>query len=628
MARRPFTPTREAARGSLTGLCATLLPPEAGGPDPATLAGVVGGYLARTPHPVEPAVRAAAVGLDALARLLDGGRLVELDLASRERMLDRLAAWAPTELLLEGLKALVLLTHGAATFADDLRDRSGREEPVRPDADLDVVPSRHWPASGSADVIVIGSGAGGAMAARELARGGLDVVILEEGRRFTVEEFRTHHALERWTDLYRDAGTTVAAGNPPVMLPLGRGVGGTTLVNSGTSFRTPDRVLQRWRDRHRVSMADPWAFAALLDEVERTISVAPVPAEIMGRNGELTLLGAERLGWSSGPLQRNAPGCGGCCQCALGCPRNAKFGVHLNALPQACAAGARIVSEARVERVLHEGGRVTGVRARRPDGSGFRVAAPRVVVACGTTETPPLLGRSGLGRHRQLGRNLALHPAVGVSARFEESVTPWVGVLQSAQVDEFHAGDGIMLEATAMPPGMGSIGMPGHGRRLVEELGRAEHYASLGAMIADAPSGSVSRIGSRTVIRYQLGRTDGHRLLKAIALMGRVLFAAGAREVVTGVPGVAPVGDVGRLDEVLGDADPRRLHLTAFHPTGTARMGGHAASAPVDTLGRLRGVEGVWVADGSVVPSCPEVNPQVTIMALALGVAGGIAARG
>jgi choline dehydrogenase-like flavoprotein len=131
----------------------------------------------------------------------------------------------------------------------------------------------------------------------------------------------------------------------------------------------------------------------------------------------------------------------------------------------------------------------------------------------------------------------------------------------------------------------------------------------------------VRRVGRRTLVRYQLGRTDGHRLLKAVALMGRVLLAAGAREIVTGVPGARPVGDVAQLDAVVADADPRRLHLSAFHPTGTARIGGDAELSPVDADGRLRGIEGVWVADGAAVPTCPEVNPQITIMALALGVA-------
>jgi choline dehydrogenase-like flavoprotein len=626
MSRGGFAPTVEPPRGGLAGLCATLLPPEAGGPDPALLAGVVGGYLARTPRPMGPAVRAAAGGMDALARLLDGGRLADQDLASRERMIDRLSGFPPGELLLEGLKALVLLCNGADDFADELRERATRDEPVRPDAALDVTPSAHWPSTSSADVVVIGSGAGGAMAARELARAGLDVIVVEEGRRHSVEEFRGDHPLRRWAELYRGGGATAAFGNPPVILPLGRGVGGSTLVNSGTCFRTPGRVLRRWRDRHGVALADPSRMEGLLDEVERTLGVAPVTAEVMGRNGQLALAGAERLGWSAGPLLRNAPGCGGCCQCALGCPRNAKYGVHLNALPQACEAGARILSEARVTRVLHERGRAVGVLARRPDGTRVRLRSPRVVIACGSTETPPLLSASGLGRHPELGRNLALHPAVGVAARFEEPVTSWVGVLQSAQVAQFHASDGIMMEATAMPPGMGSIGMPGYGSRLVAELERADHYASLGAMIADVPSGSVRRVGSRSLIRYQLTRTDGQRLLKSLSLMGRVLLAAGAREVVTGLPGAPPVADAGALDRAVGDADPRRLHLSAFHPTGTVRMGADARLAPADERGRLRGVRGVWVADGSVVPTCPEVNPQVTIMALALGVAREIVA--
>jgi choline dehydrogenase-like flavoprotein len=620
VARGRFDPDAGPRGGPLTGLAALLLPPEAGGPAPEDLAGLLSSYLASVPAPTPTAVRGAALGLDVVARLTAGARLTELDLATRERLLTRLVSHPLTGLGMEGLKALVLLVHGADAAAEELLERAAATDVVRPDAAMDVTPSAAWPATTSVDAVVVGSGAGGAMVARELARAGLEVVVVEEGRRHRVEEFRGRHPLERWTQMYRGAGTTMALGNPPVMLPLGRGVGGTTLVNSGTSFRTPERVLRRWRDHRGVSLADADEFAPLLDEVERTLAVAPVPDDVMGNNGHLARRGAEALGWSAGPLLRNAPGCGGCCQCALGCPRNAKFGVHLNALPQACEAGARILSEARVTRLLHADGRAVGVEARRRDGTRLTVHAPRVVVACGSTETPPLLRRSGLGAHPHLGRNLALHPAVGTSARFDEPVVAWEGVLQSAQIDQFHESDGIMIEATAMPPGMGSIGLPGYGRRLLRELDRAEEYASLGAMIADAPSGSVHRVGSRTVVRYQLARTDAQRLLKAVALMGRVMLAAGAREVVTGVPGRGPVRSVAELDAVVGDADPRQLHLSAFHPTGTARLGADPQDSPVDPQGRLRGVDGVWVADGSVVPSCPEVNPQITIMALALGI--------
>src|SRR5438067_9771 len=159
------------------------------------------------------------------------------------------------------------------------------------------------------------------------------------------------------------------------------------------------RTARRRRDEAGLALADPDRFGAYLHEVEATLAVAPVPDAVMGANGRLTLAGAAALGWRAGPLLRNAPGCGGCCQCSIGCPRNAKFGVHLNALPDACAAGARIVSEARVVRVLHEDGRATGVLARGRGGRTFELRAPRVLVAAGATETPPLLCRSGLGDH-------------------------------------------------------------------------------------------------------------------------------------------------------------------------------------------------------------------------------------
>src|SRR5207244_11721259 len=235
----------------------------------------------------------------------------------------------------------------------------------------------------------------------------LDVVLVEEGRRWSVDEFRADHPIDRFSGLYRDGGTTLAVGRPPVVLPLGRAVGGSTAVNSGTCYRTPDSVLRRWRDDAGLALADPDRFHPYLDEVEGTLAVAPVPDAVMGANGRLLLAGAHALGWAGGPLLRNAPGCGGCCQCSIGCPRNAKFGVHLNALPQACAAGARIVSEARVARVLHEHGRATGVLARGRGGRTFEIRARRVLVAAGATETPPLLRRSDLGRHHQLGRNPA-----------------------------------------------------------------------------------------------------------------------------------------------------------------------------------------------------------------------------
>ncbi|HWH31955.1 MAG TPA: GMC family oxidoreductase [Egibacteraceae bacterium] len=613
-----------AVTGGLRGLCATLLPPEHGGPDPSVLAGQVAAYLDAAPGRVRLGMLAAAAALDGLALASRRRRLVDLAPGERVRVLESLASRSPeVEQALLGLKAAVLLVAGTEQYRDELNREAGATDLANPEPELDVVPASDWPDGVTADVVVVGSGAGGAMAARTLARAGMRVLVLEEGRRWSVEEFRTGHPLERFAGLYRDAGTTTALGRPPVVLPIGRAVGGTTVVNSGTCYRTPAAVQDAWRAKG-VATED---FEARLDEAEATFKVAPAPLDVLGRNGHLALAGARALGWQAAPLRRNAPGCGGCCQCAIGCPRNAKYGVHLNALPQACEAGARIVSDAHVTRIVVEGGRAAGVRARRPDGSEFTVRAPRVVMACGTTESPHLLWRSGLGSHPEVGRHLAIHPAIGIAGRFAEPVVAWKGVLQSAGVEEFHHSDGILIEATSTPPGMGSVTLPGYGVELLRELDQADHLATIGALVADDGNGRVvGRRGGRKLIRYDLGERDAGRLRKAVTVMGELLLAAGAEEILTGIPGVPAARTVEGLRDAVWDVPARRLHLAAFHPTGTLAMGADAQRYPVDPGGRLRGVDGVWVADGSILPSSPTVNPQITIMALALGVAADVAA--
>ncbi|MBL1099719.1 GMC family oxidoreductase [Streptomyces coffeae] len=607
-------------RGSLDGLVAALLADDGATPWPGRVPRRLETVLAAMPLPARAGVRTAAAALDAYALATTGRRLTALGPAERERLLDSLGARSALLPLLDVLKVPVLLAAGTERMLDHGGHRPGTALP-RQDPPLDCTPADAWPARTTTDAVVIGSGAGGAMAARTLARFGLRVVVLEEGHHHSTDSFGKRTPLDRFTELYRDGGATVAVGNPPLLLPVGRAVGGTTVVNSGTCYRTPDHVLDRWRRTFGFELAD--RFDTALDEAEKTVRVATQPVEVLGNNGLLALIGAERLGWQASPLRRNAPGCKGSCQCVVGCPTGAKQSVQLSVLPDACAHGARIVTGARVRRILVErdrpgGPRAAGVQVRREDGDTFEILAPLVVVAAGALETPPLLRRSGLGGHPMLGRNLSVHPATSVAGRFDQPVTAWEGVLQSVGVEEHHS-DGILIEATATPPGMGSFVLPGLGGELRRELETSDRLATFGAMIADRPSGRV--LGrNRTLLRYGLDRRDADRLVRAVRAMGELLLAAGAEEVLTGIPATPRVHSLTELDAAMAKVSARQLHLSAFHPTGTAAAGADPQATPADPAGRLRGVRGVLVADGSVLPSCPEVNPQLSIMAAALAV--------
>jgi len=608
---------------ALGDAAAALLPPEAGGPEPERVATVARRMIARMPRASRLGLGTALLGLEGLSIASYGHTLGAASQEQREALLKRVARLGGAPLV-DSVKSIVLLAHGADTFAGEIAAVGSRHQPSRPDQQMTIVPAEEWPHSSSCDAVVIGSGAGGAFAARALVRAGLDTVIVEEGERWTVERIRGSHPLDRFAGIYRDGGTTMALGNPPIALPLGRAVGGTTVINSGTCYRPPAAVAASWHREHGLALADLELLEPRIADVEGTIGVAPASMEVLGRNGELALEGAAALDWKSAPLRRNAPGCRGSCQCAIGCPNNAKGGVHLNALPQACEAGARIVTGLEVQQVLSEAGKATGVRARSADGSEVRISAPLVVVAAGAIPTPPLLRRSGLGRHARLGRNLSIHPATGISAGFEQAVVPWSGVMQSVGIEELHD-EGVLIEATGSPPGMGAISAPGYGAHLLGRLDRAPDRAMIGAMIADEPSGRV--FGSRTpIVSYRLAKADERRLSLAVEAMARVMLAAGASDVELG-GGTPPVRSEAELEAAMQRLDVRRLRLAGFHPTGSAAAGSDPARHPVDPEGRLRGVEGVWVADGSILPSCPGVNPQVSIMAMAAGVGEAAADR-
>jgi choline dehydrogenase-like flavoprotein len=474
-----------------------------------------------------------------------------------------------------------------------------------------------------ADVCVIGSGAGGAVVAKELAEAGFDVVILEDGEWVETDEL-TARPREMTSKLYRDGGQLATVGNVPIVLPLGRAVGGTTLVNSGTCFRTPASVLSRWRRQAGLEL-DGDILDPYFRRVERILNVSQVPPELAGRNAEVIRRGCETLGWSSDYLYRNAKGCVGSGVCAFGCPTGAKQHTGITYIPRAWAAGATTFTGVRARRIERHDGHATSVVAATRGGGTLHVTFDRLVVAAGTIHTPLLLERNGLGvTSGQLGRNLAIHPATAVRAVFDETIESWRGVPQSYYVDEF-ADEGIMFEGAAGPPDYFAMAVPALGDELRELMLDFAHMAQFGVMISDRSRGRVLDVAGRPVIRYDLVQEDVTRFHRGIELLTRIYWAAGARVVMAPLPGMPPLRD-GEIQPIL-DATVRAsdLELMAFHPLGTARAGTDPAASVVDGDLRLHGSDNVYIADGSVVPSSLGVNPQITIMALATRLAYSIA---
>jgi choline dehydrogenase-like flavoprotein len=486
------------------------------------------------------------------------------------------------------------------------------------------------------DVAIVGSGAGGAVAAATLAEAGLDVMVLESGPYVDHNSYPTD-TLVGLPLLYRDGGMTIATGKPAIPVPVGRTVGGTTVINSGTCFRAPQEVLVEWREQEGIDWVtelDP-----LYESAEEVLAVTPLDPERMGRNGQLCMEGARALGASGGPISRNAGQCIQCSSCPLGCRLDAKRAAHVSYLPRAVAAGARVRAGVQVQRVRTDGGRVTGLACRaglpttaaqeaarngRPAaGRDWEVRAKAVISAGGAFGTPELLLRSGL-QHPALGRHLHIHPAAWIGARYEEEVRGWDGVMQSYYVDQW-APERILLEATFTPLSFGAQWLPGVGAAFSDRVAHFGHIASIGVHLHDRSEGRVGLTSNGSLrLSYRLQEEEARRIQFGIARAAEIHFAAGATEV---YPNVGPVSVIprGRLAEFESmSLKPADLRLEAFHPMSTARMGVDAATSVCDPSGAVRGTDGLYIADASLLPTSVGVNPMMTIIACAEHVAGDV----
>lgn len=579
--------------------------------------------MERLPGHVQPLITLSLALLDVLARWHCRRPVRRLSEGQCRALAARLERISGMHLLLTPLYTILL----TAVFGSRRhREHQGQHLPeppkqVEPERwmALHQTPSSVWGAEElEVDAVVIGSGAGGAAAAYELARLGHAVAIIEEGAYFKRQDFTGDRA-EMMAKLYRDGGFSLALSNAGLWLPTGKTVGGTTTINSGTAMRPPAATVARWRRELGLNLDLEPYFSA----VEAMLDVKPAPAKLLGGVERIIARGADGYGYTHHALPRAETGCDGQGYCILGCPVDAKRSTNVSYVPAAMQANAYLFSHYRVRDIRYEQGRAVGVVAELPGyGSTFdlRVRARVVVVAAGTLNTPALL-RPFAGGNPHLGRHLTVHPAITLGARFDETVRQRMLVPQSYGVFDLPGAaftlEGYTLNADTIPMAFAFFG-----DHLAEIMRDSRRFTNFAAMLNDATEGRVLNGPQGGVPWYWLDQASLRRVQEAAVVLAELLFAAGARDV------YAPIRDFERMrsPDAIAALRAARLRatgikLSAHHPLGSCRMAASPELGVLDANGRVFGSEGLYACDGAAISGPLGANPQVTIMANALRIA-------
>jgi choline dehydrogenase-like flavoprotein len=488
----------------------------------------------------------------------------------------------------------------------------------------------------SADVCVVGSGAGGAVLSEQLAAKGLRVVMLEEGGYHTRSEFNMR---ESWAypALYQEMGNR-ATDDQAVLILQGRSVGGGTTVNWCTSFRTPQRVLDKWASDFGVQGFTTAALTPHWEVLERRLHIREWPLEAMNRNNQVLWEGCGKLGFSRGLIRRNVHNCADLGKCGLGCPIDAKQSMLVTLIPDAVERGLDVYANASARRLLVEGRRVRGVEAQILDGSTdtptgvtLTVRAKTVAVCGGAINSPALLLRSGLTGRGNVGKRLFLHPVVIMSAQMEQPVEAWNGAPQAAYshhfIDRGPERMGYFLEVPPLYPMIAATVLPGFGAAHQSLMQRLPSTQVTIAITADGfvpgDVGGTVRLGDpkerRVHIDYPLRPWHWEAFRDACEVMARVQFAGGAREVISlhaSPVRLRPGDDIGGL-LAAAPWEPGRVRVATAHQMGGCCMGKDAEHSVVDSSLRYHDLDNLFVVDGSVLPTSLGVNPQETIFGIA-----------
>lgn len=472
------------------------------------------------------------------------------------------------------------------------------------------------------DALVVGSGAGGSVAALELARAGRSVTVLEEGPRVDTAELAAASPADSMRRLYRNAGATAVFGTPTIAYGEARAVGGTTVVNGGLMWEPSATVLDRWAawsgyGSYRAPVVGPH-----FDQVRRRLGMIVQEHGDGNEDSRLLAGAADSLGWRWQHPQRVVQGCEHRNQCATGCPSGAKQSMAVTYLPQAEALGARISPGVRVERITHRGGVVRGVHATGPDGRRVRYRPRTLFVAAGPIGTPVLLRRSGI-HARTAGRRLALHLNLRTIARFPRVVDALRGTMFTAQVQEHSALGMLVMPSNLTPGGLGAA-LAGRDPRLVNELLSAR--AHLGMFTTQVrmqgAAGIAGVVGGTPLLRHGMTGADHHALRLAFRRTARLLFAAGAVELLPPTSAAGPLRTEADVDAYCAAVRPGDWELVSVHGMASCPIALPGRGGVCDELGRPHGFTNLHLCDASVLPGAPGISPQGTIMSFAHEIVG------
>ena len=578
---------------------------------------------------LQRSLKAGLLWLDNRHRLVRGRAFHRARATQQQRFLDKLATTPVSGKL---LRLLALPFKAAYVLDEQVEQATGCRQPVQLPAQVETFRWQQQITAArdcdedmtlEADVVILGSGAGGAAAAYELACRGLAVVIIEEGQYYDRSHF-TGKLTEVIPKLYRSWGATVATGNAIIPVPVGCNVGGTTTINSGTCMRTPPSVLQRWREQGLGAFTEQ-AMAPWFEGVERMLSVQQATTETVGPIGDLIDRGAAANGFlQRQPLMRNAQGCDGQGLCQFGCPTDAKQSTNVSYIPRALERGAFLFSGFRAERLQRQGNRITGVIARGQNADGrpitLSLTCQQTIVAMRSLFTPLFLRQQGV-RNPHLGRHLTLHPAGVVNALFpDRDLANSRSIPQGYGVSDWEE-QGLMFEGGTIPLAGHSLLNPLVGQDWVRFTEDYPHTAYFGFMIRDTSEGRVRRGPRRglPLIRYHMNRQDFALFKRGIHALACWYLDAGAEQVlIPGLNRIVRIHNRTELERFLrSPLKPTDFLISAYHPLGTARIAASPRDGVCDSRHRVFGYPGLSVMDGASVPSSLGANPQVTIMAMA-----------